>query len=798
MGINFIEQENGESLAEYKLPDFINENSNIEDQPDDFEILSFLGQGSFSKIMKVKSKKNFEIYAMKKINATEILKQYHKDKYYMNEVLLLQKLNDPNIVKCYKIFEVLENEEKYIYFIMEYMNNGDLQSYNNGNITFNLQIPEPKLWYIYYKCLCGLHYIHNKGIIHRDIKASNILIDDNFNIKIADFNISAVVDENFAKFFAKEEKEVEDLLVHNTQLGSRGYIPPEILRKRQYDQKVDIYSMGIMFFELCYQCQPDENKKPKNDLIATKEINDFIIKMIEDDPNKRPTAEEAMLTAKKYFIKYYLKNSSLISVMNCFSNFPNFKKYFHDNEKADLILKSKKELPQKCLDIALSLDTEESIENEQIKETLYNLRKLLLREELLFKRDNEEIDPGMIINFLIKKLNTDLNEAGNIEENNEEIIKRYGLLNKNFHFSPGRENYYFKLIINNYNTKICSFISRNFFSFILTERTCLNCGTSRLYFSQSLFIPINVSILRKKKGYNKNINVKDGFDCLKGNCVQINEEKALVCKKCNLVSKFKEKKNFYRTAKNLIIFFDRGENYENGSFVDFDEKLSINNLSTEIEKQVQYQLKGIITKLNDEYFSYIKKNNSWISSKGELITFDEIKKVGVLIALFYYSENTNLTVENKEKIDLSPIILEEQIFIDKYHFTYYNKTELNTKDINNFQSNKNNRSSSEIKKNTKNTKKIDDFQSPGGTISDSQMNNLFGIFYSDINVNNEINASNNNFNNINNINTNMFSQETNNFNINNILPENNNDNNNINDNINQVSDFKLNETIEWL
>ena len=256
-----IEQNQEEIKMEYKLPDFINENKDIGRKPDDFEILQVLGKGAFSQVLKVKSKKNFGIYAMKKIDIEALLKKYKRKKYYENEKLLIKKLTHPNVIKCYDILE----ENKFLYFIMEFMNNKDLESFNVAKNDFHTSIEEGKLWQIFYKCLDGLNYIHEQGIIHRDIKLSNIFLDDDLNVKIGDFNISAVQNVEFAKKFSNDEEDINDLMNGLTFLGTPGYIPPEIEFGSDYDQKVDVYSMGIAFFELCYgynpQSEDDEDKK---------------------------------------------------------------------------------------------------------------------------------------------------------------------------------------------------------------------------------------------------------------------------------------------------------------------------------------------------------------------------------------------------------------------------------------------------------------------------------------------------------------------------------------------------------
>ncbi len=72
MGINFIESIRGEQIFEYKFPDFLNKNNKIGNSADDFEVLQVLGSGTFGKVLKVKSKKNQEIYAMKKVDKEDL------------------------------------------------------------------------------------------------------------------------------------------------------------------------------------------------------------------------------------------------------------------------------------------------------------------------------------------------------------------------------------------------------------------------------------------------------------------------------------------------------------------------------------------------------------------------------------------------------------------------------------------------------------------------------------------------------------------------------------------------------
>ena len=655
MGIDMIEQKNGEQIFEYKFPGFINETNILGNSSDDYEILQVLGKGSFGGVLKVKSKTTFGIYAMKRVNMEYILETQKNQKYFENEVIILQNFNNPNVCKCYNIFQ----DNKYLYFIMEFMNNGDLFSFYEANKLSKTQIPEEKLWDIFYKCLSGLVYIHGQGIIHRDIKLSNIFLDNDLNIKIGDFNISVAVDENAAKRFVQNPNKVKNMLNKLTHVGSRGYMAPEIKSYMEYGQSVDIYSMGIAFFELCYWCIPDGCNIIKEDYykknIYSKELNDLIDKMLQKNESNRITSYQACSIAKKYFIQKYVKNSSVDAVLNCFNNYPNFNEYYcYDNNKF-FLTNYKKEVSKGLYNLIQSLkgNNRDSIDND-----LYELRKSMVKEGLNIKNDKEEIDPAILISFLINKLNSDLNEIefsnNNINSGNK---NQFMVLSSSFKFPKNQSENIFKNFINSYNNRIYSFISRNFFSVIITKKECMNCGNSGCYFSMFYFIHLNIDILSKK--CQQNLTLKNAFNTFTNDKIILKVDKNIKCDYCNVVTQHRESKKFYHMGKNLIIIFDRGENCVNKQFVDFDEQIIFNQNEVERYNEVIYQLLGIIIKIEninnqeqEEYISFIKKeNNQWVSNKGKLIKFEDIKKIGIVVSLFYYCFNNNMIlVSQKESI----------------------------------------------------------------------------------------------------------------------------------------------------
>ena len=100
-----------------------------------------------------------------------------------------------------------------------------------------------------------LYYVHSNGVIHRDIKPANLLVDNNMTVKFGHFGASAIKskeDTLYLNSLYRKFKENEAMKSHNAFVGSPNYMAKEVLEERDYDQKVDVFSMGITFFELCY------------------------------------------------------------------------------------------------------------------------------------------------------------------------------------------------------------------------------------------------------------------------------------------------------------------------------------------------------------------------------------------------------------------------------------------------------------------------------------------------------------------------------------------------------------------
>ena len=187
MEISLIKDSRGKDLLVFDKEN-INENEEMGNKVEDFEILQVLGKGSYGFVAKVKSRLNHKIYAMKQINFGE-LEDEKSIELCENETKLLSKLNHSLIIKYYKSIK----EGNLLYIIMEFMDNGDLGGVLKANKTLEKPIKEEKLYEIFIQAMKSLAYIHSKNLVHRDIKPENLFISVDGCVKLGDFGVSAAM-----------------------------------------------------------------------------------------------------------------------------------------------------------------------------------------------------------------------------------------------------------------------------------------------------------------------------------------------------------------------------------------------------------------------------------------------------------------------------------------------------------------------------------------------------------------------------------------------------------------------------
>ena len=230
---------------------------------ENFELLKYINSGSSGVVYEGRCRKNPEKHVCLKflLNKIEEEKREKKNKNinininsnYKNnacssikEINIQNKLKDKNITKYYDYCDL----NNYGCIIMEFAKYGDLENFQK-NLIKKQCLSETLLAYITKQILDGLLYIHQSKIIHMDIKQQNILIDENFNIKITDFSVSFPYD-NY------KENDKITLPLSGTSL----YMSPEVLSKSQIDyedcSKIDMFSLGVVLFNLAFEKFPYE------------------------------------------------------------------------------------------------------------------------------------------------------------------------------------------------------------------------------------------------------------------------------------------------------------------------------------------------------------------------------------------------------------------------------------------------------------------------------------------------------------------------------------------------------------
>ena len=192
-----------------------------------YKVIKLLGEGSFGKAYLCKNESNNNIYVIKQI-VIEDMNQKEKDNVY-NEAQILGKLDHPNIIKLFEVFDS-KKPKHTLNIVTEYADGGDLsekiKSQNKKPFT------EPEILNYFTQICLALKHIHEKKIIHRDLKSANIFLMKSGLIKLGDFGIA----KGFQNTIDKAK----------TFVGTPYYLSPEIFENKPYDSKSDIWSLGVL------------------------------------------------------------------------------------------------------------------------------------------------------------------------------------------------------------------------------------------------------------------------------------------------------------------------------------------------------------------------------------------------------------------------------------------------------------------------------------------------------------------------------------------------------------------------
>lgn len=193
-----------------------------------YNLKTKIGQGSFATVWKAEN-----IYAKKdvaiKIVDNSSLENEESKNRFIREISIIKQMDHPFICK---LFEII-NTPKFTYLVMEYAESGSILTFIN-KIG---RLPEPQARRYFSQLLSGIEYLHNeKQVAHRDLKAENVLLDRNMNIRLIDFGLSNV--------FSFEKPELR------SSCGSPAYASPEMVRGMPYTKMADIWSAGVLLYAI--------------------------------------------------------------------------------------------------------------------------------------------------------------------------------------------------------------------------------------------------------------------------------------------------------------------------------------------------------------------------------------------------------------------------------------------------------------------------------------------------------------------------------------------------------------------
>ena len=254
---------------------------------DGFNILSKIGEGSYSTVLKVQRIEDGNIYALKRVKFYKLSEKEKENA--LNEIRILASVKNKNVISYKEAF--FDEKDSSLGIVMEYADKGDLFQLITERKKTKNYFTEQEVWKIFIQLLNGLKALHDFKILHRDIKSANVFLFKGGICKLGDLNVSKVARKGLGY----------------TQTGTPYYASPEVWEEKPYDSKSDVWSLGCVMYETITLRPPFQAKSmeelykkvmrgnyPRLPTKYSEDLSDAIKLMIQVEAGARPSCEELL------------------------------------------------------------------------------------------------------------------------------------------------------------------------------------------------------------------------------------------------------------------------------------------------------------------------------------------------------------------------------------------------------------------------------------------------------------------------------------------------------------------------
>lgn len=252
----------------------------------EFKNLTLIGKGSFGRVYRAVRLSDNQEYALKELDMRPMQRKERED--CVNEVrILASSVNNPSIVRYFDAFMVGDS----LWIVTELARGGDINAKLKRHTKRGELLSEDLIWAFFIQICQGLKYLHAANILHRDIKAPNIFITGPRSVKIGDLGVAKCTKHGMAQ----------------TQIGTPYYMSPELWKNQKYDKRSDVWSLGVLLYELAALKHPflAQSERALCDKVVrgqypplpkcfSNDLTTMVKLMLQLDPSKRPTAEQLL------------------------------------------------------------------------------------------------------------------------------------------------------------------------------------------------------------------------------------------------------------------------------------------------------------------------------------------------------------------------------------------------------------------------------------------------------------------------------------------------------------------------